>query len=126
MTDTRQAVTNLRDVMQAGRRVANHAPWPRAFVNHDGWRQAATLLSAGHWTLLGLWASHEQVHMALDDNGDIGVLSLVCEDGRFPSVGQSHPPAARLERAIRDLSGFVPEGLIDARSWLDHGTWNRP
>jgi Ni,Fe-hydrogenase III large subunit len=64
--------------------------------------------------------------MALDDDGEIGVLSLVCEDKRFPSVGQSHPPAMRLERAIHDLWGLAPEGLLDTRPWLDHGTWNAP
>ena len=37
--------------------------------------------------------------MASTDNGELGVLSLVCEDNRFPSVGQSHPPAIRLERS---------------------------
>ena len=51
--------------------------------------------------------------MALTDNGhaDFGVLSVACEGKRFPSVGQSHPPAIRLERAIRDLWGLEPEGL---------------
>src|SRR5581483_10785617 len=37
--------------------------------------------------------------------------------------GRSHPPAIRLERAMRDLVGLEPEGLADVRSWLDHGKW---
>jgi Ni,Fe-hydrogenase III large subunit len=114
---------NLRDVLRAGRQVENHAPWTRAIVNREGWRRAAASLSAGQWTLLGLWGEREQVHMALNDGGDFGVLSLVCEDRRFPSVGQLHPPAIRLERAIRDLWGLEPEGLPDTRPWLDHGKW---
>ena len=64
--------------------------------------------------------------MALTDDGEFGVLSIACEDNRFPSVGQSHPPAIRLERAIRDLWGLVPEGLADTRRWLDHGKWRLP
>jgi Ni,Fe-hydrogenase III large subunit len=124
MTEAQQVATKLRDVIRAGRRVGYHAPWPRAVVSHEAWRQATSSLAAGDWTLLGLWAEHEKVHMAINDGGDIGVLSLVCEDRRFPSIGQSHPPAARLERALRDLWGLVPEGLVDARPWLDHGTWN--
>ncbi len=101
----------------------HHAPWPRAIVSHEAWGQATRLLSGGHWSLVGLWAERAHVHMALDDHGEIGVLSVVAEDGRFPSVGQVHPPAIRLERAIRDLWGFEAEGLADTRPWLDHGRW---
>ena len=64
--------------------------------------------------------------MAVDGGGSYGVLSFMCEGGRFPSIGQLHPPAARLERAIRDLWGFEPEGLADMRPWLDHGRWRSP
>jgi Ni,Fe-hydrogenase III large subunit len=126
MTESAKATTRVRDLIRAGHQVENHAPWPRAVVNHDGWRQATGSLSAGHWTLLGLWGEREQVHMALDDGGELGVLSLICEDRRFPSVGRLHPPASRLERAIRDLWGLEPEGLVDRRPWLDHGKWPLP
>ncbi len=51
------------------------------------------------------------------------VLSMPCPDGRYPSVGQTHPPAIRLERAAADLFGLIPAGLPDRRPWLDHGTW---
>ena len=54
------------------------------------------------------------------------MLSVECEEGSFPSVGQSHPPAIRLERAIRDLWGLTPQGLSDMRPWLDHGQWQPP
>ena len=123
MSEATQVPMKLRDFVRAGRLIESHAPWPRAVVNHEGWRRAIVPLSSGHWTLLGLWAERDQVHMALDDNGELGVLSLACDDKRFPSVGQSHPPAMRLERAIRDLWGLEPEGLADTRPWLDHGRW---
>src|SRR5437899_10610750 len=123
MNEPIQVRTKLHDVIRAGRIVEAHRPWPRAIVNREGWRRAASLLSNGQWTLLGLWAEREQVHMALTDEGEFGVLSVACEDKRFPSVGQSHPPAIRLERAIRDLWGLEPEGLADTRPWLDHGKW---
>ena len=126
MIDSAQTATKLQDVIRSGRQVENHSPWPRAIVGRETWRQAARLLSGGRWTLLGLWAEREQVHMAVDGNGELGVLSFVCEDNRFPSVGQLHPPAIRLERAIRDLWRLEPEGLADARPWLDHGRWHRP
>ena len=42
-----------------------------------------------------------------------------------PSVGALHPPAIRLERAIRDLYGLEPVGAPDARPWLDLGVLGR-
>ena len=128
MTDKTQAGMRLNDAICAARVVHKQLPWPRAVVTHEGWRLATQRLVAGDWTLLGLWAEGEHVHMALTDNGhaDAGVLSVACEGKRFPSVGQSHPPAIRLERAIRDLWGLEPDGLTDVRPWIDHGTWNLP
>ncbi|MBX6323796.1 MAG: nickel-dependent hydrogenase large subunit, partial [Rhodospirillaceae bacterium] len=65
-----------------------------------------------------------RVHMALiDAAGSIGVATIRCRDGRFPSVGRAHAPALRLERAVRDLWGLEPEGCPDGRPWLDHGRW---
>src|SRR2546421_13033732 len=50
-------------------------------------------------------------------------VSIECPVRRFPSVGALHPPAVRLERAIRSLFGLEPVGLPDARPWLDLGFW---
>src|SRR5208282_426698 len=126
MIEATQTAAKLRDVIRSGRLVDHHAPWPRSIVDRETWLQATRLLSDGQWTLLGLWAEREQVHMAVDDKGELGVLSFICENSRFPSVGQLHPPAIRLERAIRDLWRLEPEGLADARPWLDHGRWRFP
>jgi Ni,Fe-hydrogenase III large subunit len=123
MIEAEPTAVRLQDLVRAGRPVDHHGPWPRAIVDADAWREASHMLSGGQWILLGLWAEREQVHMAVDDGGELGVLSFVCEDGRFPSVGASHPPAIRLERAVRDLWGLEPEGLADTRPWLDHGRW---
>jgi Ni,Fe-hydrogenase III large subunit len=56
---------------------------------------------------------------------NIVVATIECPDGRFPSVGRLHPPAIRLERALRDLFGLDPVGLPDQRPWLDHGRWGQ-
>ena len=95
----------LIDLILAGQRVDNHFPWPRAVVAPKIWSFAVDPLVEGHWGLLGLWGEPGVVHMALLDEGasDIGVVSLVCPDGRYPSVGRLHPPALRLERAAADL-----------------------
>ncbi len=123
MIEATLTATPLAEIIRSGRPVDHHAPWPRAIVSRETWQQATHLLSGGQWTLVGLWAEWEWVHMAVTDDGEFGVLSVVCQDNRFPSVGRSHPPAIRLERAIRDLWGLVPEGLDDVRPWLDHGRW---
>ena len=122
------AEAKLRDILREGRRVERQDPWPRVVVTHETWRHTTNVLAAGKLTLLGLWADGEHVHMALSgkDHDDFGVMSLQCDGKRFPSVGQLHPPAIRLERTIRDLWGVEPEGLSDQRPWLDHGTWKRP
>jgi Ni,Fe-hydrogenase III large subunit len=107
--------------------VANrHRPWPRADVTEAGWRQAIDLLAAGRSTLLGLWGDAPNVHMALlgESYDDIIVLTYACKSGSYPSVGAKHPPAIRLERAIRDLFGLKAKGTPDARPWLDLGFWD--
>ena len=107
----------LRDVLRNGPAVAAHRPWPRVEVSRESWEHAISLLRNGQCTLLGLWGETAFVHMALIDAEleHCGVLSLACEGNRFPSVGRLHPPAIRLERAIRDLVGLEPEGLADPR-----------
>ena len=103
-----------------------HRPWPRVIVSDEGWHQAIDQLAAGHCGLLGLWGDAPYVHMALlgADFSDIAVLSYNSKDGQYPSVAARHPPAIRLERAIRDLYGLEAVDAPDARSWLDLGFWN--
>lgn len=98
---------------------------PTTDVDEAGWALAADTLADGSATLLGLWADGAAMRMALLDAAGraVSIVRLDCPDGRFPSVGRVHPPAIRLERAVRDLSGLVPEGAPDVRPWLDHGRW---
>jgi Ni,Fe-hydrogenase III large subunit len=118
-------MATLLDTIE-GKTIPEHRPWPRLVVDEDGWRFAASRLSAGSWALLGLWGDTAAVHMALLDEGTrgIAVVTIPCPDGRFPSVGALHPPAIRLERAVRDLYGLEPVGSPDTRPWLDLGFWD--
>ncbi len=102
--------------------VASHRAVPRAMVSEDVWIHATGLLASEDLTLLSIWGDSGQVHMALleEPAQKIGVLTVVCREGGYPSVGRAHPPAIRLERAIRDLFGFEPWDLPDPRAWLDH------
>jgi Ni,Fe-hydrogenase III large subunit/Ni,Fe-hydrogenase III component G len=118
-------MTFIAALAQRGRTVKAHRPWPRVVVNEDVWRDAIAGLASGEATLLGLWSDGEAVHMGLADQAMNGllVLSLACPDRLFPSIAAAHPPALRLERALRDLHGLEPEECPDPRPWLDHGRW---
>ena len=120
---------SLVDIIAQGERVDGHRPWPRVVV--DGGRLARTSaseLAAGRATLLGLWGDSAGPRCTWRCStrrpATIAVVSLDCPDGTFPSVGALHPPAIRLERAIRDLYGLEPVGAPDTRPWLDHGFWD--
>ena len=115
----------LDAILAAGRSIAGHQPWPCAVIDADAWQAAAALCAAGDATLLSVWGETGRAHMALLQDADprVVVLSIEATDNRYPSVGAVHPPAIRLERAMRDLFGLDPLSLPDARPWLDHGNW---
>ena len=115
----------LNTLLASGTNVERQQPWPRSIVNAGTWDLAARQLLESSVSMLGLWADSATVHLALSnaEGTQAGVLSLPCPDGRFPSIGQHHFPAIRLERSIQDLFGFRAEGLTDTRPWLDHGRW---
>jgi Ni,Fe-hydrogenase III large subunit len=115
-------MASLQELIGQGARIAAHRGAARAVVDAATWILAARELQDGRLSLLGLWADQSAVHMALLDPAakEIAVLTLDCPARRFPSVGQFHPPAIRLERTARDLYGLVPEHAPDTRPWLDH------
>jgi Ni,Fe-hydrogenase III large subunit len=115
----------LTDIAKGGHKAEAHRPFPRVTITADGWRRAVTELVEARATLLGLWGDKGCVHMALieEPSAKIVVLTLPCPEGKFPSVGALHPPAIRLERAIKDLYGLKPTGAADTRPWLDLGFW---
>jgi Ni,Fe-hydrogenase III large subunit len=118
-------MATARDIIAQGRRVDAHRPCPRAVVTDEQWRAIASELAAGRATLLGLWGEAAAVHMAvLVEPAEVAVVTVACANGQFPSVGALHPPAIRLERAIRDLYGLEPRGAVDTRPWLDLGFWD--
>jgi len=109
----------------AGNRLGE-GPLHRAVVDPIAWESlAVTLAGNRNWSLLAQWAEPDTVHMALLDSADqsTAVVSLPCPSRRYPSIGRLHPPAIRLERAIRDLYGLESEHSPDPRPWLDHGAW---
>jgi Ni,Fe-hydrogenase III large subunit len=117
-------MASLIDTLPEARKVVAHRPRPRAVVSEATWRAVGARIAAGELTLAGLWGDTGAVHMAVLDEADgIDVLTCACSGGSFPSLAAIHPPALRLERAIRDLFGLESVGLPDTRPWLDHGRW---
>jgi Ni,Fe-hydrogenase III large subunit len=116
-------MTILSDLLAQGHLAAEHRP--RAHADEKNWDAAIGHLAAGQLDLLSVWAEAGMAHMALCENlgNHIGVLTVDCQQACYPSIGSRHPPALRLERAIRDLWGLEPLGLPDRRPWLDHGRW---
>jgi len=105
--------------------VSRHRPWPRIEVDAAKWRMLVGRLASEEWELLGLWGEPNAVHVAFHDPqpGTFAIVSRACPGGGFASLSADRPGALRLERAARDLFGLIPEGLTDARPWLDHGRW---
>ena len=108
-----------------GRKIAGHRPWPRLVVNEDGWRFAASQLSAGYWTLLGLWGDTDAVHMARARRGcSARSRSSPCRcpertfsvRRRAPPAG--HAPGACGARSLRFRTGRLARHAALARSRL--------
>lgn len=101
-------------------RVAAHRPWPRHVVDAATWQAVGARLGDGAADLLGLWGDSGAVHLAFQRGlgQGLAVVTLPCPDGRFPSIGDLHAPAIRLERTVRDLWGLEPVGAPDTRPWL--------
>ena len=95
----------------------------RLAVAADVWMALAEGCAAGLHDLSALWADGDRMRMALSTDRLRVIASLRTEAGAYPSVSARHPPALRLERAMRDLHGVQPLGLPDPRPWLDHGRW---
>ena len=105
--------------------VFGHRPWPRYHVDHMLWVTIGQAIADGSDDLMALWGDNGMVHMAVRPAPPKTpcVISTALRNSEFPSIGKFHPPAIRLERAIRDLYGFSPFAAQDKRPWLDHGAW---
>jgi Ni,Fe-hydrogenase III large subunit len=109
---------------RTGQPATPDAAWPRVRLDEDGWWRLRAGFTGGGLDLVALWGEAEAVHAAVREGEDAAIFTLGCgADGAYPALGQMHPPAIRLERAMQDLVGLRPQGLPDQRAWLDHGRW---
>jgi hypothetical protein len=97
-------------------------------VERDEWRPLATAVGAEGGFLAALWAGADmpgrvRVHAAYyaDNRGLIATLESV-DNLPCPGIEDVFPAAARMQRAMTDLSG-VQTTAPDTRPWLRHGAW---
>ena len=95
--------------------------WKSTTVDAQAWTAAGERLRAGEASLVSLWGEPGLAHMAVMDSSGLRLLHLPCGTNQFPSIGRFHPPALRLERAMRDLYGLDAQDATDRRPWLRHG-----
>jgi Ni,Fe-hydrogenase III large subunit/Ni,Fe-hydrogenase III component G len=97
-------------------------------VTRDEWRAVMEDLRAAGGRLVALWGSREgsldvvRAAALAESGGLIVTLPLAGEDTSFPGLDDLFPAAARMQRAVRDLSG-VRASDADSRPWLRHASW---
>jgi Ni,Fe-hydrogenase III large subunit/Ni,Fe-hydrogenase III component G len=108
------------------------APGLRALtVTNEQWRQATQDLADAGARLVSVWASRDgrttpQIRAVFLVERQGLVLSLPIEDpdAHYPGIAHLFPAAARMQRAIADLSGLRSNDA-DTRPWLRHAGWPR-
>jgi len=99
-------------------------------VTPDEWRSVMEDLRAAGGRLLALWASRDggvdYVRAAALAESQGFIMSLPLhrqgEGTAYPGLDDLFPAAARMQRAIHDLSGLCATDP-DSRSWLRHSAW---
>jgi len=97
-------------------------------VEPEQWSAAALDVAAAGGRLVALWAEaaggRATLHAAYAAEPGALVLSLALADARaeYPALHEIYPAAARMQRAVADLSGLVARGM-DRRPWLRHAAW---
>jgi Ni,Fe-hydrogenase III large subunit len=101
-------------------RLAGAVPAWRADVDAAGWRRACAAVADAGGRLGTLWGSEadRSVHAILVADGALLCLRLAAPEGRYPDLSDRFPSAARLQRAVRDLTGL--DAGSDRRGWLKH------
>jgi Ni,Fe-hydrogenase III large subunit/Ni,Fe-hydrogenase III component G len=113
-------------------RLPGPMPVFRARLTRKSWKAASSLVRSLGGRLLSLWGSDRRpidgqmaVHAAYATGNGLAWVTLPLADSLrvYPAVDDVFPQAARMQRAVADLLGLVPEEHHDPRPWLRHGAW---
>lgn len=107
------------------------APVPiwHACVTLADWQVAALAVREAGGRLLALWgtapAAGAAVCAAYVTAEGVVWLELPLPGGQtsYPDLVPAFPVAARMQRAVADLTGLRAAGATDQRPWLKHGAW---
>jgi len=97
-------------------------------VGRDEWHALAKSIAAARGWLAALWADRQpgrqaRVHAVYHAQGQGLVATLAAEaELACPGIEDIFPSAARMQRAMTDLTGVVTTAS-DVRPWLRHSTW---
>jgi Ni,Fe-hydrogenase III large subunit/Ni,Fe-hydrogenase III component G len=112
------------------RRLSAPLPIWHGRVDAAGWRDAARAAAAADGRLVALWGVDRGARglaacaaYALRDGLAWVDLALDEPWAAVPDLAPQFPCAARMQRALTDLTGIALDGARDTRPWLDHGLW---
>jgi Ni,Fe-hydrogenase III large subunit/Ni,Fe-hydrogenase III component G len=104
----------------------------RARVARKSWKAAASLVKSLGGRLVSLWATDRRpidgnmaVHAAYATAEGLAWITLPLTDllRVYPGVDDVFAEAVRMQRAVADLLGLLPEEHHDERPWLRHDAW---
>jgi Ni,Fe-hydrogenase III large subunit/Ni,Fe-hydrogenase III component G len=106
------------------------APGLRALtVSREEWRHVARDLAAASGRLVALWASRDERgaptirgSFLAESSGLVLSLQVADPEAPYPGLEDLFPAAARMQRALADLSGMRSTDA-DTRPWLRHAAW---
>jgi Ni,Fe-hydrogenase III large subunit/Ni,Fe-hydrogenase III component G len=113
-------------------RLSGPMPIFRAKLARKSWKPAASQVRSLGGRLVSLWATDRRpidgqiaVSAAYAVSNGLAWLTLPLTDSLrvYPGIGDVFPEAGRMQRAVADLLGLVPEEHDDARPWLHHDAW---
>ncbi|HKR45528.1 MAG TPA: NADH-quinone oxidoreductase subunit C [Paraburkholderia sp.] len=102
-------------------------------VNEARWREVAHMMHSQQGRLITMWGCEAtdglfSANAAYECEDGILWVRLATErspqpGGSFPDLAAIFPYAARMQRAIFDLTGLRARDAQDTRPWLNHGNW---
>lgn len=117
-------------------RLATFGEKPATLVAHvdaAAWTGVAAAVERDEGRLVTLWGAEDRsgaltvsAAYAVED-GLLWVRLPLDKDasaaGEYPDLSTRFPCAARMQRAVHDLTGLRARGAGDMRPWLNHGNW---
>ena len=124
---------SLTDLGLDLRRLPAPLPVWHGAVARGAWSSVAPAIAQAGGRLVSMWG----VDRGAAGPGSVACVAYAVAEGlvwlelpldegtpTFPDLAATFACAARMQRAMADLSGLHAEGSRDARRWLDHGLWS--